>query len=99
IGHVVQEETYRRVMSINEAAAGDAHAPAGSTAQKIGDFWYAAMDTGTIARQGFEPLSDEFARIQAVRDTKGLLEVIAHLQYIGVGALYGNYIFQDEKNS
>jgi len=99
IAHVVQEETYRRIMSINETAAADAHAPSGSTAQKIGDFWYAAMDTATIARQGFTPLSEEFARIQAVRDTKGLLETIAHLQYIGVGAMYGNYIFQDEKHS
>jgi putative endopeptidase len=99
IGHVVQEETYRRLVALSESAARNTSAPRGSNAQKIGDFWYAAMDSVAVARQGFTPLAEEFARIEAVRDTKGLLETIAHLQYIGVGALYGLNIFQDEKNS
>ena len=49
--------------------------------------------------QGFTPLQAEFDRIAAVTNRKELLEAIARLQYIGVGALYGQYIFQDEKDS
>ncbi len=99
ISHVVQEETYQRLVAISGDEAADANAPAGSNAQKIGDFWYAAMDSATSARQGIEPLAEEFGRIRAVRDRKGLLDEIAHLQYIGVGAMCGLYIFQDERNS
>lgn len=99
IGHVVQEETYRRLVAINEGGAQDAKAAHGSNAQKIGDFWSAAMDTVTILSQGIAPLAPEFERVAAVRDSKGLLEAIARLQYIGVGAMCGLYIWQDEMNS
>ncbi|MFI5371240.1 MAG: M13 family metallopeptidase, partial [Candidatus Eisenbacteria bacterium] len=99
IAHVVQEETYQRLLSINEEASSNPGSAPGSIPQKIGDFWHASMDTVTIAQQGMTPLADEFARIQAVKDTPGLLDDIAHLQYIGVGAMYGLALFQDEKNS
>ncbi len=98
IYQVVQEETYRRVLDIN-AEAEKSGAPHGSNAQKIGDFWHSGMDSVTVAKQGFTPLADEFARIAAVRDRKGLLAAIAHLHYIGVGAGFAPAIFQDEKNS
>jgi putative endopeptidase len=98
IAHVVQEETYRRLVSISESAAG-AKAADGTNTQKIGDFWHAAMDSTGNATQGITPLAGEFARIQAVRDRKTLLDDVAHLQYIGVGALCGLYIFQDEMKS
>jgi putative endopeptidase len=99
IAHVVQEETYQRLLAISQAAAKDSHAAPGSNAQKIGDFWAVGMDTVTIAKQGVAPLADEFARIAAVTDSKSLIDAIGHLQYIGVGALCSTPIFQDEKNS
>src|SRR5438093_7015265 len=99
IGHVVQEETYQRLNSISEAAAADRDARPGSNTQKIGDFWYAGMDTVMIERQGITPLASQFARIEAARDTKDLLRVVGQLQRIGVGALCGLPIFQDEMNS
>jgi putative endopeptidase len=99
IAHVVQEETYHRVVAISEEAAANRSAPRGSNAQKIGDFWSAALDSDAIARQGFTPLASEFARIDAVKDQPGLLDEIAHLGYDGVGAMCSFAIFQDEKNS
>jgi putative endopeptidase len=98
VGHLVQEETYRRLLEINAAAA-DANAARGSNAQKIGDFWHAAMDTTTIARQGIAPLAAEFARIDAVRTRRDLLDAVARLQHIGVGAMFAPGIWQDEMNS
>ena len=98
VGNVVQEETYERLRGINEAAAAT-RAGRGTSDQKIGDFWAAAMDTATIATQGLAPLAPEFARIDAVHDVNDLTDVVARLQYIGVSALYGLYIEQDEKRS
>ena len=98
VADVIQEETYQRLLGISKAAA-SANVAAGSNQQKIGDFWYAAMDTVTIAGQEFAWLDSEFARIAAVTDLPSLATEVARLQYMGVGALYGNYIVQDEKNS
>ena len=74
IAHVVQEETYQRLLAITEGAAANPAAPRGSNAQKIGDFWHAGMDTAAIAHRGFAPLADEFARIEAANDLQGLLD-------------------------
>jgi len=99
IAKVIQEETYQRLVGINEAAASGGPAPRGSNAQKIGDFWYAAMDSAAIARTGLTPLAGEFAKIDAIRDLPSLLATASQLQYVGVNTLCGLAIYQDEKNS
>ena len=99
IGRIIQEETYRQLISINQAASSGVTTAPGSNAQKIGDFWFAAMDTETIATQGMTPLTDEFARIEAVKTRAGLLDAIARLQYIGVNVMCGLFVSQDEMNS
>ena len=95
---VVQEETYKRLLALNHGAAAT-RAAAGSNQQKIGDFWASGMDTVGIARQGFTPLAAEFTRINAIHSRAELLKAIARLQYIGVGAMCGTFVAQDEKNS
>jgi putative endopeptidase len=98
IGNIVQEETYQRLLTIsNEAAA--AHAATGTSAQKIGDFWAAGIDTDAIAKTGMAPLADEFATIAKITDKPSLLAAVSHLQYLGVDALCSVGISQDEKNS
>jgi putative endopeptidase len=99
IGKVVQEESYRRLVALSEAAAADRKAAPGSNTQKIGDFWHAAMDSAAIDAAGMKPLADQFAMIDAAADRDALLGVIAKLQHMGVGALFATYIFQDEKDS
>ena len=98
IAKVVQDETYARLQQLSEAAA--AHpGDKGSSSQKIGDFWYSAMDTAAINRQGITPLRPEFDRIAAIKDREGVLDAAAHLQYLGAEPLFATYVFQDEKNS
>ena len=99
IGNVVREETYQRLLKINDQAKADKNATSGTNAQKIGDFWYTAMDTSTIEKVGITPLQPEFDRINAIQNKQSLLDTTAHLQYIGVGAMFGTYIFQDEMDS
>src|SRR6185312_14073507 len=84
IANVVQDETYQRVLAISRAAAADAKAVRGTNEQKIGDFWYSAMDSVTNDKQGVAPLAPEFARIEAAHDLQALLADASHLQYIGV---------------
>jgi putative endopeptidase len=67
--------------------------------RKIGDFWHAAMDVETVAKQGMRPLDDAFARIDAIASRRDLIVEIARLQRMGVEAMCSLYIFQDEKQS
>ncbi len=99
ISQVVQDETYNRLVTLNQEAAEATDAPAGSNQQKIGDFWTAGMDEKANAAQAFKPLTPEFERIAAVQDQASLLETIAHLQYLGVGAMFSPFVVQDEKDS
>lgn len=73
--------------------------PGGSSDQKVGDFWAAAMDSARIQEQGIEPLRPELDRIAAIRSREDLLGVIALLRTYGVGPLYRMYVGQDDKNS
>src|SRR5580765_278229 len=46
VGNLVEEDTYRRLRKINEDAASKNSAE-GSIEQKIGDFWFSGMDSGS----------------------------------------------------
>jgi putative endopeptidase len=99
IGNVVREETYERMLKINESASNDSAAAKGSLSQKIGDFWFTAMDTTTIEKQGIQPLKEEFAKIDAIQNLQDMLDATTHQQYIGGGPLLSISIFQDEMDS
>ena len=98
IGKVVQDETYRRLVDISAGAARAQNSP-GTNAQKIGDFWAAAMDSTAQDKAGLTELQAEFAAITAAKDLQDLLAEVAHLHYIGAGPMLSMFIFQDEKNS
>jgi putative endopeptidase len=99
VGNLVQEEIYSQLKKINTDAAAELHAARGSNAQKIGDFYFAAMDTARIDSLGTAPLRSELDRIRAVSNVHDLLEAVAHLQTLGVNVLFSPFVDQDEKNS
>src|SRR5262245_8314650 len=98
IYHVVQEETYRRLVEVSEDAARAQNRTA-TNAQKIGDFWAAAMDSTAQDKAGMTELQPEFAKIAEAKDLQGLLAEVAQIQYIGASPMFSLYLVQDEKNS
>ncbi len=98
VGNLVREEIYRQLSTINTNAE-TSGASRGSNAQKIGDYYYAAMDTLHIDSLGVTPLKGELAAIDAVTDRDALIKEIAHLQTLEVRVLFSPSVDQDEKNS
>ena len=98
IANLVENETFTQLRGICEAAAvsGAAH---GTVDQKVGDYWAAGMDSIAIEAQGAAPMKPYLDRIDAIHDRAGLLDVIAGFQETGIGALYGLFVGQDERNS
>ncbi|MHB8668645.1 MAG: M13 family metallopeptidase [Burkholderiales bacterium] len=93
------EETQSQLRAIIEAAAADTHAPPGSDAQKIGDFYASFMDESTLDRLGLKPLDEELARIAALNDKRQIPALIAHLNRLSVNTAYRLTIHQDARDS
>ena len=84
---------------ILDQAAATTNAAPGSNEQKVGDYYYAAMDTMGIEKAGLKYLQPELSKIAAVRNTKELQLEIARQQMLGTGPLFSAGVGQDRKNS
>ena len=98
IGNLVQEETYARIKSILEEAASKSYTK-GMSKQKVGDFYFSGMDTINIEKQGISPLKPELNKINSIKNKQELFNVVARLQIMGIDALFGDFVGQDQKNS
>jgi putative endopeptidase len=58
--------------------------------QKVGDYYFACMDTKTIDAHTEEWLKPELARIAVIKDKTGFAEEVAHLHQTIPGAWEGN---------
>lgn len=98
IESVMSNENEDTLHSILERAK-SANAPAGSSQQKIGDFYASCMNTTAIDAAGSKPLVPEFERIATIHDIAGLQAEVARLQDMGVGVLFRARSQQDDKDS
>ena len=98
IGNLVIEENLKRLREISEKAAANNGKP-GSSDQKIGDFWTAAMDSAKIEADGLKPIQPLLDKINAITDTKSLISTISDLKKIGSNSLFGEWVGQDAKKS
>jgi len=73
--------------------------PAGSIAQKVGDFYAAGMDTVTIDKRGYAPVKTLLANIEAINDLASLMSFEASQVKVGNSSILGFGISPDQKNS
>jgi putative endopeptidase len=84
---VIHEETQKSLRATLERdAQGDTRGDA--YGQQLGDLWTSCMDDGAIEKRALPDLKPELALIDKVHDTKSLVDVIAHLHAIGLGAAF-----------
>ena len=94
----MQENNYKALHELLDEAAADKDAKKGSVAQKVGYLYRSGMDSATIDKAGITPLNDYFAKVDAVTDAKGIMDVIAQGYANGNGQLFGFYVGPDDKN-
>ncbi|MFN0124889.1 MAG: M13 family metallopeptidase [Blastocatellia bacterium] len=95
----LNEDNREALHQMLEAAAARKNAPAGSSAQKTGDFYASCMDTQAIEAAGTKPLEPYLAAIKKIRDVPGLLAMLTQFQRQGLGGLFGAGVGPDQKNS
>ena len=76
-----------------------ANAAKGTLDQKVGDFYASGMDTVAIEKVGIEPLKPMLAKIDAMKDYKELMNLLAEGYATGDGDLMGFAVNADEKQS
>ncbi|MBC6988434.1 M13 family metallopeptidase [Hymenobacter sp. BT491] len=84
---------------LNDVANQATTAAKGSNTQKVGDYYASAMDSMAIEKAGITPLKPELARIDAIKDLKGLQTALARQQMLSTGSVLNMGVGQDEKNS
>ncbi len=96
---VLQNDNYKKLKKVMEEAAENNNAEKGSNQQKLGDFYFSGMDTVSIEKEGINPLKHEFDRINNIKNTRDLINVITLYQTYRVSPLFDFYVEQDLKNS
>jgi putative endopeptidase len=96
---ILQEKVQQRVHDMLIAAANNKASKPGSIEQKIGDFYFSGMDTESINKLGITPLKSDFDRIDAIKNSQDLQDVMTYLQQMGVDVGFGFGSMQDFKNS
>ncbi|MBC5839925.1 M13 family metallopeptidase [Flavobacterium sp. F-380] len=73
--------------------------PAGSTAEKVGDFYASGMDTISIDKRGYTPIKPLLAKIDKISDVPSLMDFVANEVKVDNASIIGFGVSSDEKNS
>jgi putative endopeptidase len=84
---------------LEDLARKSATAPKGSNAQKVGDFYAAAMDTVAIEKAGLTYLKPYLDRIAAIKTLPEMQKFLADPKAQAGNVWFGSYVGQDEKIS
>ena len=95
----LQERNWQLIRDILETAAADNSAPARSPRRQVGDFFVSAMDTNRLEKLGFKPISRDLKRIDQLRSTQGVFELLADFHTRGISGLFSSAVSPDAKNS
>jgi endothelin-converting enzyme len=96
---ILDDQARDEVKQLIVAASTQANRPAGSDAQKVGDFYLAYMDHNRVESLGLTPLRDELARIDAIATPRDVARYIGYSQRIGVAQPFAWFSSPDNKNS
>ena len=83
--NILRDFNVNAVKSILDRAASNKDAAAGSVERRVGDFYAAAMDSLAIEKQGFLPVKNVLATINAVETIEGVVNEAAVLRTQGYG--------------
>lgn len=95
----LRQENIKKMRGILEDAASKTDNKKGSLEQKAGDFYASGMDTAAIEKIGYTPLKPMLAQIEAVKNYKDLITLLATNTKNGDGDLVGAVVGADERNS
>jgi len=94
VAGLVTERTSQRTAELIQREE-KAHAPAGSVAQKVGDYYASYMDEAAIEAKGLTPLRPTLDRIHAIQDRQALARVLGGTLRADVDVLNNTNLYTD----
>ena len=95
---VLRENNEKRINELFAAMA-KTTAEAGSVEQKISDLYKMGLDSVRLNKEGLSVLEGDLAAIEAVSDSKSLIETVAKMHASMGNPLFGLYVTSDLMNS
>ena len=95
---MLSERTREQLKELIAGLAAQNNAP-GSIAQKVGDLYNLAMDSAKLNRDGYAPIQDDLAAIDALKESADICRYIALAQQKGIRPYFTFYVGADEMNS
>jgi len=96
---MIQDTINNQVLSICKTSAALTDATKGSDKQKIGDFYFAGMDSVALNKKGIDEVKPYLSMIDEIKDLNGLVKVAADLRYLTGSALFSLNVSQDDRIS
>jgi predicted metalloendopeptidase len=94
----LQDDAERDLRDILDEAARSKAAP-GSDEQKVGDYYASFLDEAAVEARGLKPLSQELARIDALKTKQDLAGYVGRAQRLFVAHPFALFVAIDDKNS
>jgi putative endopeptidase len=94
----LQDDAEHDLRDILDEAARSQGAP-GSDAQKVGDYYASFLDEAAVEARGLKPLSQELARIDALKTKQDLAGYVGRAQRLFVAHPFAYFVAIDDKNS
>lgn len=98
VNQEIDERNYVILKDILETSA-KTGGPAGSIAQRVGDFYSAGMDEAAIEKAGLKPLQPWLDLIAAAKTPAEVQAVVGQLYSTGLPFCFSFYVGVDEKNT
>jgi putative endopeptidase len=96
---LIQDTINAQVLDLCKTSAALTNAEAGSAKQKIGDFYYTAMDSVSLNKKGISDIKSELDKIDNIKDIKGIIAEGAYIQTTAGAPFFDFGVAQDEKIS
>jgi putative endopeptidase len=87
------------IHSILDGARADSSAQLGTPKREVGDFFASAMDTDLLEKLKFEPIKKDLARVDQIKSTDDLINVVAGFHKDGIGGIFDSGVEPDAKDS
>lgn len=96
---ILVENNKKNIRQIADDAAKKTDVKKDSPEQLVGDFYFSAMDTNSIEKQGASPIKADMERIDMIKEMKGVLGMVARMQMWNASPMFSFGAGQDPKNS
>ncbi len=70
-----------------------------SPMQKVGDFYYTAMDTIQMEKQGYDPIKPYLDKVNNIKDREDYIRTIGEFSKYRLGSLFGFFAGADDKDN